>query len=163
MPLTSYRTQFYSQQQGIVLVETLLVVPVLVLVFAIILHFSSMYYVVTAMEKSVRIAARQLAQGKADEITSGVITACNSLDESHAATAASAEYLACSQLHFGAESLTVTAFDGNSSGPASVGTAVYVELQLPNSALLSIVPSAMAIGPDTFIARATQYAEEVAP
>lgn len=152
-------TQLWHQQQGIVLLETLLVVPVLVLAFAITLHFTSIYYVTNSLEKSVRVAARQLALGNYDEQTNGLFTPCSQISATTSTGKTSAEFMACDFVHFGFNSLQVRAYDGNTEGTTSTGTPVYVELQIPKSELLTIVPEAISFGPDFYQARVTMYGE----
>lgn len=158
-------TRYYSistllhRSEGIVLVETLLVVPILVFIFALTLHFTSVYYVTSSLEKSARVAARQLARGQFDEETAGINTPCTQLTNTTASGKPSAEYLACDLINFGFNNLSVSAFDGNAMGTTSVGTAVYVELQIPRTELLTLVPEAVAIGPEYYLARTTMYGE----
>ena len=150
---------FLHRSEGIVLVETLLVVPILVFIFALTLHFTSIYYVTSSLEKSARVAARQLAIGQFDDETAGMTTSCSQLTNITASGKPSAEYFACDLINFGFNTLSVRAHDGNVAGTTSVGTAVYVELQIPRSELLTLVPEAVAIGPENYTARTTMYGE----
>jgi Flp pilus assembly protein TadG len=153
-------TLFVHHQQGIVLVETMLVIPILVSVFAFTLHLASVFYITNGMEKSARLAARQLAQGHYDDETSGTLTPCSNITNTTTATGMpSAEYLACESINSTFDTFEVTAYDGNSAGSGVAGTAVYVELQIHRDALLNLVPSALEIGPEKFTARTTMHAE----
>lgn len=147
-------TLFVHHQQGIVLVETMLVIPILVSVFALTLHLASVFYITSGMEQSARLAARQLAQGHYDDETSGTLTPCSNITNT-----TSAEYLACESINFTFGTFEVTAYDGNSAGPGVAATAVYVELQIHRDELLYLVPSALEIGPEKFTARTTMHAE----
>jgi Flp pilus assembly protein TadG len=153
-------TLFVHHQQGIVLVEMILVIPILVSVFALTLHLASVFYITSGMEKSARLAARQLAQGHYDDETSGTLTPCSNITNTSTATGMpSAEYLACESINSTFGTFDVTAYDGNSAGPGVAGTAVYVELQIHRDELLNLVPSALEIGPEKFTARTTMHAE----
>jgi hypothetical protein len=152
-------TSFIYHQQGVVLVETLLVIPILVFVFVLTLQLASVYYITSGMEKSARLAVRQLAQGNYDDETSGTLTPCSVITNITATGMPSAEFLACNSINFNFGNFEVRAYDGNLAGPGATGTAVYVELQIPRDELLNLVPSAVEIGPEKFAARTTMHAE----
>lgn len=152
---------FIEQQQGVVLVETLLVTPILIFVFALTIYFSSIYYVTSIMEKSTRVAARQLALGNYPAIKPAVYTPCSIIV---AEDNESAERLACTSTNFNFassifESVKVKVSDdtdGTVSSPPATGTWVYVELQMDSDVFL-IMNSTDAI--ETLVAKTTMYAE----
>ena len=151
---------FIEQQQGVVLVETLLVTPILIFVFALTIYFSSIYYVTSIMEKSTRVAARQLALGNYHVEKPADSTLCSTIVDGDNFIGSS-ERLACTSTNFNFASsifalVSVKAFDGTVSSPRATGTLVYVELQIDSDVFL-IMKSTDAIG--TLIAKTTMYAE----
>ena len=149
----------WQQQQGIVLVEMLLIAPVLVFIFAIALHIASIYYLTNAMEKTVRIASRQLSALYWDDETAGALTSCATLNGTTITGLDSAELYACQKVSHLSSEFLVRAYDGNSQGSAVAGATVYVELQLPRSAALTLLPSLAGLGPEQYAARVTMRAE----
>ena len=147
--------RFCRDESGVVLLETLLVIPVLITIALIIIYFSAIFHSMAHLERATRIATRELSLGRADDETNGVLTNCELITGVAAGGGVSAEQIACT---IGAESLGtlfVMASDGSNGDFGIEGADAVVQLVVPE---LSLLPIGISPSPDdaaVFEARVT--------
>lgn len=132
------RTRFDRDEAGVALVETLLVLPVLTGIFLAIIYFSVTTHTMTLLERSARVAAKDLSVGRADDETNGVLTACSLISGVDAAGNASAEKIACDIVASAPGQHFVSASDGAAGGPGSEGDAATVQISVARSAMFTV-------------------------
>jgi len=153
--------RFCRDESGVVLTETLLVVPVLITLSLIIIYFGAIFHSMSHLERAARIASRELSLGRADDETNGVLTACSLITGVGAAGGVSVEQIACDLAARAPGTLFVMATDGTSGGFGSEGADAVVQLVEPE---LSIVPIGVSPSPDSadvFAARVTLRMQRV--
>lgn len=153
--------RFCRDNSGVVLVETLLVVPLLLTISLIIIYFSSIFHTMAHLERATRIASRELSVGRADDETNGVLTACSSLTGVAAGGGTSVEQIACDIASQSLGEHFVTASDGTSDGFGSEGADAFVRLVVPELSLLPIGVSPSPEDASVFEAQSTLRMQRV--
>lgn len=127
---------FSEDESGVVLLETLLVIPFLTLLLFAIIYFGFLLHAASSMEDAVRVAARELASGRADDETNGTKIACSSVTGTTPSGAQSAEQIACAVVSSLPGDFQVTAYDFNDSGHGNAGDDAVVWLGAPRDSVV---------------------------
>ncbi|NRB17802.1 MAG: pilus assembly protein [Rhodobacteraceae bacterium] len=147
--------RFGRDESGVVLVETILVIPVLLTISLIIIYFAAIFHSMAHLERASRIASRELSLGRADDETNGVLTACSAITGIGAGGGVSVEQIACDLAERSIGTHFVMASDGTSDGFGSEGADAFVQLVVPESSLLPFGVSPSADDGRVFAARST--------
>ena len=151
--------QWHCQQQGSVMVEILLGLPIIFLVLAFVLHLASAYYINTHMLQASSFGTRQLALGIYDNETNGLFTLCSQLSGSAPASVVSVEATTCAALaHLNAD-FYVQAVDDNSTGLPTAGSDVSVTIQVPRDQVTLMLWSLTSDSPSLYQAHTSMQAQ----
>lgn len=158
-PRDGQTIRLLRRQQGSVMVEVLLGLPILFLVLAFVLHLASAYYINTHMQQASALAARHLAMGQLDNETNGIHTLCSQLTGTAPASLVSAEAAACTALsHLNAD-FSIQAMDDNGNGLPSAGSDVSVSIHIPRDQVTLMLWSFTNDGPQLYQARTSMQAQ----
>jgi len=151
--------RFIKDQVGAVLVETLLAMPILVLVTFGIVQLGYVFFVSSTMIHVSQHVSREIAVGSADDETNGSYTACGSLTGVSADGLQSAEQLACNLMDVIPGDFLVFASDTVAGGAALPGDNILVSIQIQTNSIVPIDIIGMAAGSETYSVSARHVKE----
>lgn len=129
-------TSFRKDSSGAALVEMALLFPILLLLTFGSVQAGLIFYSLSAMESTARVAARAISVGEADDESNGVLTSCTSISGSSANGNKSAEQIACDRLAGLPGDYSVSASDGEAGDFAESGEDISVTVSVNRSDII---------------------------
>ena len=151
--------RFVKDQEGTVLVESLIAMPILVLVTFAIVQLGYVFFVSSTMIHVSQHVSREISVGSADDETNGIYTPCASLTGVSADGFESAEQLACDLMAAVPGDFAVFASDTVAGGTALPGANIVVSIQIQTNALVPIDVMGMAGGFENYAVSARHVKE----